>query len=121
MVREATGSPERLRRLALGLRTQIAVLAEGFSITKSAVAEMFEEMARFRDCETGRIDEYRKRQYRSWGSQVKDRRVGGTVWVNEVCTGGCMALPAALFAVEVQADPSLQAEFGEKSFFSNSK
>lgn len=43
VVREATGSPEHLRRLALGLRTQIAVLAEAFSITKSAVADMFEE------------------------------------------------------------------------------
>ncbi len=42
VVREATKSPEHLRRLALNLRTQIAVLAEAFSITKSAVAEMFE-------------------------------------------------------------------------------
>lgn len=43
VVREATGNPEHLRRLALGLRTQIAVLAEAFAITKAAVAEMFEE------------------------------------------------------------------------------
>jgi hypothetical protein len=43
VVREATASPEHLRRLALTLRTQIAVLAEAFAITKSAVAEMFEE------------------------------------------------------------------------------
>ena len=28
--------------------------------------------------ETGRVDEYRKRRYRSWGAQVKDRRAGGT-------------------------------------------
>ncbi len=42
VVQEATDSPERLRRFALTLRTQISVLAEGFAITKSAVAEMFE-------------------------------------------------------------------------------
>ena len=42
VVKEATGSPERLRRLALNLRTQIAVLAEAFSITRTAVAEMFD-------------------------------------------------------------------------------
>ncbi|WP_282606320.1 hypothetical protein [Pelagibius sp. Alg239-R121] len=42
VVREATDSPEHLRRFALSLRTQISVLAEGFAITKSAVAEMFE-------------------------------------------------------------------------------
>jgi hypothetical protein len=42
VVREATGSPEHLRRFALNLRTRIAVLAEAFSITKAAVAEMFE-------------------------------------------------------------------------------
>ncbi len=42
VVREATETPEHLRRLALNLRTEIAVLAEAFSITKSAVAEMFE-------------------------------------------------------------------------------
>jgi len=42
VVREATGSPEHLRRLALNLRTQIAILAEAFSITKSALAEMFD-------------------------------------------------------------------------------
>jgi hypothetical protein len=43
VVQEATESPEHLRRLALNLRTRIAVLAEAFAITKSAVAEMFEE------------------------------------------------------------------------------
>lgn len=42
VVREATEEPEHLRRLALSLRTQIAVLADAFAITKSAVAEMFE-------------------------------------------------------------------------------
>lgn len=42
VVQEATDSPERLRRFALALRTKISVLAEGFAITKSAVAEMFE-------------------------------------------------------------------------------
>ena len=42
VVREATEKPEHLRRLALSLRTQIAVLADAFAITKSAVAEMFE-------------------------------------------------------------------------------
>lgn len=42
VVQEATDSPERLRRFALTLRTKISVLAEGFAITKSAVAEMFE-------------------------------------------------------------------------------
>ena len=41
-MQEAVGSPERLRRLALGLRTKIAVLAEAFAITRSAVAEMIE-------------------------------------------------------------------------------
>lgn len=43
VVREATDSPERLRRLALALRTEIAVLAEAFAITRTAVAEMFDE------------------------------------------------------------------------------
>ncbi len=43
VVQEATETPEHLRRLALNLRTRIAVLAEAFAITKSAVAEMFEE------------------------------------------------------------------------------
>lgn len=43
VLQEATQSPEHLRRLALTLRTRIAVLAEAFAITKSAVAEMFEE------------------------------------------------------------------------------
>lgn len=42
VVQEATEKPEHLRRLALSLRTQIAVLADAFAITKSAVAEMFE-------------------------------------------------------------------------------
>lgn len=42
VVQEATDSPERLRRFALTLRTKISVLAEGFAITKSAVAEMFD-------------------------------------------------------------------------------
>ncbi len=42
VVQEATDSPEHLRRFALTLRTKISVLAEGFAITKSAVAEMFE-------------------------------------------------------------------------------
>ncbi|WP_299622184.1 hypothetical protein [Pelagibius sp.] len=42
VVQEATEEPEHLRRLALSLRTQIAVLADAFAITKSAVAEMFE-------------------------------------------------------------------------------
>ena len=41
VVQEATDSPEHLRRFALNLRTKISVLAEGFAITKSAVAEMF--------------------------------------------------------------------------------
>ncbi|WP_340117479.1 hypothetical protein [Pelagibius sp. 7325] len=43
VVQEATESPEQLRRLALHLRTRIAVLAEAFAITKTAVAGMFEE------------------------------------------------------------------------------
>jgi len=43
VVQEATGDAEHLRRLALNLRTRIAVLSEAFAITKSAVAEMFEE------------------------------------------------------------------------------
>ena len=42
VLREATETPEHLRRLTLNLRTQIAILAEAFAITKSAVAEMFE-------------------------------------------------------------------------------
>jgi hypothetical protein len=45
VVQEATQSPEHLRRLALSLRTQVAVLAEAFAITRSAVAEMFDEPA----------------------------------------------------------------------------
>jgi hypothetical protein len=43
VVQEATETPEHLRRLALNLRTRIAVFAEAFAITKSAVAEMFDE------------------------------------------------------------------------------
>ena len=42
VVQEATDSPEHLRQFALTLRTKISVLAEGFEITKSAVAKMFE-------------------------------------------------------------------------------
>lgn len=42
VVQEATDSPERLRRFALTLRTRISVLAEGFALTRSAVAEMFD-------------------------------------------------------------------------------
>ncbi len=41
VVQEATDSPEHLRRFALNLRTKISVLAEGFSITREAVADMF--------------------------------------------------------------------------------
>ncbi|MGD1877023.1 MAG: hypothetical protein ACFB13_05930 [Kiloniellaceae bacterium] len=43
VVQEATETPEHLRRLARNLRTRIAVLAEAFAITKTAVAGMFEE------------------------------------------------------------------------------
>jgi hypothetical protein len=76
------------------------------------IAEIFEVMANSRDCHLDRIDAYRGRACRSWGAQVKDRNAGGMCWVNEVCTAGTMALPAALFAAEVQADPGLHDEFG---------
>ena len=45
VLNEAARSPEHLRRFALHLRTRIAVLAEAFAITKSAVAEMFQHPA----------------------------------------------------------------------------
>lgn len=77
------------------------------------IAEIFTEMLRYRDCETLRIDQYRGRYYKSWGAHVKDRKAGGTAWVNEMCTAGGMVLPAALFAAEVLAEPALCPELGE--------
>jgi hypothetical protein len=60
------------------------------------IAWITEQVARYRDSETGALDAYRRRSYRSWGARVKSIRDGGTHWVAEVCTGACMVLPAAL-------------------------
>lgn len=78
------------------------------------IIDTFEVISKNRDLDLGRVDDLRKRKYASWGSYVKDRKTGGLAWVNEVCTAGCIGLPASLAAVEVISDNNLQQEFGDR-------
>jgi hypothetical protein len=81
------------------------------------MAGIARELSKYRDCETGAVDDYRRRRYRSWGARVKCASDGQVRWVNEVCTGASMALPIALMAWEAgrHADtrPALRAELAD--------
>ena len=78
------------------------------------IAKTAEGFARYRDCETGAVDDYRRRQYRSWGAKVRSVKDGGSPWVNEVCTGAGMVLPTALMIWEARRSSDMPPDLLER-------
>lgn len=78
------------------------------------IINTFDQILSFRDCETGAVDDFRKRAMNSWGSYITLHMHGCRKgWVNEVCTAACMVMPVLVFCHDVKNNPVIGSKYRE--------